>query len=81
MAAHELTFHLWKAGFNRNLLEEKKYAFSSSAVMHTPGSWGVLLGDTCQSKQVKLLHMQQLVQDSSLWGLCYQGLSNLIELT
>lgn len=39
MAAPELTFHLWEAGFNRNLLEEKNYAFSSSAVLHTPGSW------------------------------------------
>lgn len=27
------------SGFNRNLLEEKNYAFNSSAVLHTPGSW------------------------------------------
>lgn len=44
LAAHELTFHLWEAGFNRNLLEEKNYAFSSSAVLHTPGSWGCVGG-------------------------------------
>lgn len=44
MAAHELTFHLWKTGFNRNLLEKKNYAFSSSAVLHTWGSGGCVGG-------------------------------------
>lgn len=44
MAAHELTFHLREAVFNRNLLEEKNYAFSSSAVLHTRGSWGCVGG-------------------------------------
>lgn len=44
MAAHELTFHLWEAVFNRSLLEEKNYAFSSSAVLHTRGSWGCVGG-------------------------------------
>lgn len=44
MAGLELTFHLWEAGFNRNLLEEKNYAFSSSAVLHTLGNWGCVGG-------------------------------------
>lgn len=44
MAGLELTFHLWEAGFNRNLLEERNYPFSSSAVLHTLGSWGCVGG-------------------------------------
>lgn len=42
---------------------------------------GVLVGDTCQSKQVKLLHVQQLSQSSSLWDLWYQGLFHLTKPT
>lgn len=30
MAAHELTFHLWETGFNRNPLHREKYDFSSA---------------------------------------------------
>lgn len=28
MTAHEFTFHLWEAGFNRNLMQGEKYYFS-----------------------------------------------------
>lgn len=38
MAAHELTFHLWEAGFNRNPSQGEKYdQLSPSAVLHTLG--------------------------------------------
>lgn len=54
MAAHELTFHLWEAGFNRNPSQGEKYdQLSPSAVLHTLGHWEcVLVGEACQSRSV-----------------------------
>lgn len=58
MAAHELTFHLWEAGFNRNTLQGEKYY---------PAQLGGCVGWGGMPKPIgKLLQVLQLAQGWSL---------------
>ena len=72
MAAHEITFHLWKAGFNRNPLQGEKYEFNSALLqfctpLATGGMGGRVVGGVGMPKpRGNLLQVLQLAQGYSL---------------
>lgn len=71
VAARELNFHLWEAGFNRNSLEGEKYKLSSAPVqVCTPQAVNVN-GGACQRQAVSSCRC------CSLGGLFYHNLSDL----